>query len=392
MPPHPAPDIFFHPFADGGVLHRSGSHRLWALNISAAALWCLMDGKRSQAGLARDYGAHFGIEAGAARRDVDTLLNLFAQWGLLNGKGPSEQGENRAADPLAPFPAANRLDADISGLPQTMVKLAGRFYRVTFPNDQLAKRWRDIAGHLICEPPGAASGPHWVLVGKERREAPPFLCYADGNCTADHLSLDEVMPFLVYALFHHSLAGLDRYLLFHAAVLSRQGQALLLAAPSGAGKSTLAAALSASGWTYLSDELALVDPATLCVTPFALPLGLKDKSMTALADFIPGVADHPRHIRMDGLGVRYLSPPAAPHATRLPVAALVFPRYAAGKTTAVTALKPLDALQGLADTGSSARPLASQDVDAMLRLASLPSYRLAFSDLKTAIEGIEKTF
>lgn len=186
------------------------------------------------------------------------------------------------------------------------------------------------------------------------------------------------------------MAGLDRYLLFHAAVLARQGQALLLAAPSGSGKSTLAAALAASGWTYLSDELAVVDPATLCVAPFALPIGLKDKSMAALNAFIPGVADRPRHIRMDGVGVRYLTPPAAAHASRLPVAVLVCPRYDAGEATAMAALKPLDALQGLADTGSSARPLAAQDVDAMLRLASLPSYRLAFSDLNAALEGIEE--
>jgi len=390
LPPNPAPDIAFHAFADGGVLHRSGSHRLWVLNVTAAGLWCLLDGERSKAALTRDYGTHFGIEAGAARRDVDTLLDLFARWGLLNGKIPSAPGDNREAHPPELCRVENRLDTDISGLPQTMVALAGRFCRVTFPNDLLAKRWRDIAGHLICKASGAAAGPHWVLIGKDRRDAPPFLCYADGNCTADNLALDEVIPFLVYALFDHSLAGLDRYLLFHAAVLARRGQALLLAAPSGAGKSTLAAALSASGWTYLSDELAVVDPATLCVAPFALPLGLKDQSMAALADYIPGVADHPRHTRMDGVGVRYLPPPAVPHASRLPLAALVFPRYDAGAATAMTALKPLEALQGLADTGSSARPLASQDVDAMLRLASLPSYRLAFSDLEAALEGIQR--
>jgi len=390
LPPHPAPDITFHPFGDGGVLHRRGSHRLWVLNVTAATLWCLMDGRCTRDGLIRDYGAHFGIAAAAARQDVDTLLDLFGRWGLLNGMTSPGPRDSREAHPLEPLRASRRLDADIAGLPQTMVKLAGRFCRVTFPDQRLAKRWQNIAGHLICDAQNAAPCAHWVLIGQAHRSAPPFRCYADGNCIAENLAPDAVIPFLVYALFHHGLAGLDRYLLFHAAVLARRGQALLLAAPSGSGKSTLAAVLAASGWTYLSDELAVVDPETLGVAPFALPIGLKDKSMAALADFIPDVADHPRHIRGDGTGVRYLAPPAAPQGTHLPVAALVFPRYTAGAAAAVTALKPLEALRSLADTGSSARPLAAQDVDAMLRLASLPSYRLAFSDLKTALEGIER--
>jgi len=140
LPPHSAPDITFHPFADGGVLHRSGSHRLWVLNVTAATLWCLLDGERSQAGLSRDYSAHFGIGGDAARQDVEALLTQFFQWGLLKEEGPSKRRDDREAQALKPPRRDSRLDADISGLPQTMVKLAGRFCRVTFPNDMLAKR------------------------------------------------------------------------------------------------------------------------------------------------------------------------------------------------------------------------------------------------------------
>ncbi|MFX9020101.1 hypothetical protein ABTN35_21005, partial [Acinetobacter baumannii] len=44
----------------------------------------------------------------------------------------------------------------------------------------------------------------------------------------------------------------------HAACVARDGRALALAGPSGRGKSTLAAALAASGWTALTDDVCRV--------------------------------------------------------------------------------------------------------------------------------------
>jgi hypothetical protein len=49
------------------------------------------------------------------------------------------------------------------------------------------------------------------------------------------------------------------HLALHAAVVARDGAALVLPGPSGLGKSTLTGALLARGWTYVSDE-ALVLP------------------------------------------------------------------------------------------------------------------------------------
>ncbi len=54
--------------------------------------------------------------------------------------------------------------------------------------------------------------------------------------------------------------NLSHWLIFHAAMLERNGGGLILAADSGVGKSTLAAGLAFSGWRLLSDELTLIDP------------------------------------------------------------------------------------------------------------------------------------
>ena len=74
-----------------------------------------------------------------------------------------------------------------------------------------------------------------------------------------------------------------QYLIVHAAALERGGRALLLPAPAGSGKSTLCAALvRCGGWRLLSDELALIDPASGHVVPLPRPVRLKGASIDAL--------------------------------------------------------------------------------------------------------------
>jgi hypothetical protein len=66
----------------------------------------------------------------------------------------------------------------------------------------------------------------------------------------------------------------------------------------------------------------------------------------------------------------------------------VFPAYRGDSLTNLAELPALEALAALAATGSSARPLATSDIAAMLKLASLPAYRLVFSDLHKALRRL----
>ena len=76
-----------------------------------------------------------------------------------------------------------------------------------------------------------------------------------------------------------------QFLTLHAAVVERNGRALLLPAPSGSGKSTLCAALVFGGWRLLSDELAVLDPRSCEVVPIPRPISLKNASIDALRAF-----------------------------------------------------------------------------------------------------------
>jgi len=75
------------------------------------------------------------------------------------------------------------------------------------------------------------------------------------------------------------------YLIFHSAVLEKNGKGLILPGSPGAGKSTLCAALMLSGWRLLSDEMAMVNPATMKVRPIPRPVALKNESIDIISSF-----------------------------------------------------------------------------------------------------------
>ncbi|HCV03537.1 MAG TPA: HprK-related kinase A, partial [Pseudoalteromonas sp.] len=77
------------------------------------------------------------------------------------------------------------------------------------------------------------------------------------------------------------------HLIIHSAVLAKNGKAVLFPAPPGSGKSTLTAYLSRNGWRLLSDEMALITPLTLEVTPFVRPICLKNDSIDLVKSWYP---------------------------------------------------------------------------------------------------------
>ena len=73
----------------------------------------------------------------------------------------------------------------------------------------------------------------------------------------------------------------------HAGVLAKDNKAILLPAHPGSGKSTTSCAFMKHGWRLLSDELALITPNTLTVTPFVRPVCLKNASVDIVSEWLP---------------------------------------------------------------------------------------------------------
>jgi len=394
--PAPNENVTFYPFLQGAALHRKGTHSLCVLNSTAATVWCLLDGTSDKHMLAIDYAHRFQLKQLTALVDVETMLSDFWEMGLLQGAKIPQI----AVTPTKPASIKSKkvCRPSATGLIFTSFKVADQDFTLCSNDEDIIRRWSRLINPLSTTLEGSIADPSnqlELLVLEDRTDpADPkgrFAFWKNNQLTADKMPADSVVPHIIYQVFGHVCARQQTRLLIHAAVLARNNHAIILPGQAGVGKSTLTAALAASGWTYLSSELALIDPNTLQVAPYPMPIGLKNKSVKPLADFIPDLAKEPVHTRTDGRQLRYFMPDDTRTQGTLPVAALVFPEYQFDlPAPELCALAPLAVLQALAATCSSDRPLAAMDIKALLALAVLPAYNLKFNDLKAAVADIER--
>lgn|GEM_PF-3355665 len=123
----------------------------------------------------------------------------------------------------------------------------------------------------------------WPPIGLERRFEPHEPLEARFGLSDEWLIVPDVEPSsdspppVAWDLLESELAlfavkRLIRLVPVHSAVIVWNGSVLMVPATSGAGKSTLALAAAGAGATVLSDEYALIDPATGQVTGWPRPV------------------------------------------------------------------------------------------------------------------------
>ncbi len=139
-------------------------------------------------------------------------------------------------------------------------------------------------------------------------------------------SLEWGMNWCIASYAHHLLS-------LHAAVLEKNGRAVLLPGEPGAGKSTLTAALALAGWRLLSDEIALLRLEDGLLLPLARPVNLKSASIDIIRARFPEAVFGPLSADTHKGTVIHLRPPgdavARMHEAARP-AWVVFPRWQAG--------------------------------------------------------------
>ena len=101
-----------------------------------------------------------------------------------------------------------------------------------------------------------------------------------------------------------------RFVSVHAAVVEKQGRALILSAPSSSGKSTLCAALVYSGWRLFSDEFALIEPSSGLLFPAPRPVALKEAAIEIIRGRHPDVVYGPEKRDVEGLRFVHARPPS----------------------------------------------------------------------------------
>jgi len=211
------------------------------------------------------------------------------------------------------------------------------------------------AQHDLAEEPGFAD--FHVEVGRPRNLLrwlhPQVIFRVDGLSPFKPMPGDQGFPMLESGLNWCISSHCHQYLIVQAAVVERDGRALLLPSPAGAGKSTLCAGLTfGGGWRLLSDELALIDPASGQVWPLPRPVGLKNDSIEVLRALAPTaqfgtvlaepVNSRVVHVSPPKEGILRAGHPALP-------AWIVLPRFVAGSSAKLQPLSRARAFMQLVD-------------------------------------------
>lgn len=177
--------------------------------------------------------------------------------------------------------------------------------------------------------------------GLRRWMKPQVLFQVDDDAPFAPLPGNQGFPMLEWGLNWCFTSHCHQYLTLHAAVVERNGRALILPAPPGSGKSTLAAGLVFRGWRLLSDELAVIDPADGLLVPVPRPVSLKNRSIDVIAAFAPdAVMNTPVEETVKGR-VAHARPPADAvrrAGERARPGWVVLPRYEADADTSLTPL------------------------------------------------------
>ena len=214
--------------------------------------------------------------------------------------------------------------------------------------------------------------------------APPFL----------PLPGDQAFPILEWGLNWCVSAHCHQYLIVHAAVVERSGRALLLPAPPGSGKSTLCAALVNRGWRLLSDELALIDPASGAIAPLPRPVSLKNASIDVIRRFVPSaVLSETVHDTLKG-SVAHMKPPVeAVRRAQEPALPrwIVMPRYEAGARDELRPLSRGRAFMRLAESSFNYHIHARKGFEQLVQtVQACECYEFAYGDLESAMQIFDR--
>jgi hypothetical protein len=270
-----------------------------------------------------------------------------------------------------------RMESELPGVSAYVDRVLGRF-RIS---EASADRWSALTNR--------APVAYEIF---ETTEVDParFRLHADGVWLLGSGALHHVVDHLFWHVNSEAFARTEDLVLIHAGVvIDHAGRAVVLPARSGAGKTTLVAGLVIDGYGYFSDEAAAIDPTTGAIHAFPKALTVKQGNpILALAPH-GGAADtmagEQWHADPDEL-----RPGAAVPGPR-ELGTIVFPEYAPGSPSLVTALTRAEGCGGLLRNVTNPGQHGAGALAPLAALASrAPAWRLRYPDLETAVRLVRQ--
>jgi hypothetical protein len=395
-PMRSTPGTRLHVLDDGAVLFDEHGQDLYLLNATAAFVWCCLEDGLERDQVLTAIEQEYGVARAAAGRQVDLLLR---QWKELELLADSERNRSPSKPPAPHLEATEPVPWSTDALhlfhtdalhlfhKEHCYRLLTTVFRLRYASAVQEAAVHPVLAHL--ETSTSAAGPATTVdLARDGEQHLPLL---NGTGSERSASLDELAPLVKGTLLLEAINNFSYLLYIHAGVVRAASGCLLLPAASGSGKSSLTAALIRAGFTYFSDEVALLEEGTLYVRPVPVSLCLKDGAWDLLAPRYPEIRDLAIHHRWDGKIVRYLNPPPAaldpaPEKGH-PVHWIVFPRYSPDACTELQPVAKAHALHRLLQQCvAMPAPLDQAKVASLVRwISEIPCYELPMSSLDEAV-------
>ncbi len=390
------PDLAFFPLDDDLVVFSQAAQSLVGLNPTAAFLARKLREGMPISQLAGALTSELAVAPEAADSWVTSTLEALGSHGLLaDGHAPASpsseilEGEARRRR-QSEMPAYEPFEPQAEG----RYRLLGTCALIRYGHTAQMRMVDAVIGHLKSEESTAynltidISATHWG----DRQISSNIYC--DGKRDDHAEKLSKLGPLVKSALWVTAVNSYDFLLNLHAGVVAKGASCILLPATSGSGKSSITAALTHSGFRYLSDEVGLIERGTFRVPAVPLAIGVKITGWDLMSRYYPEIETLPVHRRNDGKVVRYLPPrPATVQTEPGLISHIFFPRYAQGEMTRLEPLSRSLAFTRLMDQCVALRHRLDRDNvrDMICWIAKIDCYSLTFSSLDEAVGLVEQT-
>ena len=225
--------------------------------------------------------------------------------------------------------------------------------------------------------------------GLRRWIAPYMTVVAEGTSMFSKVPVNAAVPYWEWGLNRCIAKFAQHYLLLHAAVIERHGNALMIVGTSGSGKSTLCAGLTFIDGRLLSDELTMLSTEDYRVTPLARPITLKNESLEVVRQLGSHVKIGPASHRTVKGTVAHARPPVESlrrSDERATPGWFIFVDYQPG---AAIRLKPVTKAQAVMKIAHNAFNYGTLGVNGFKSLTQIVDtcscYNLTYSDLDEAV-------
>jgi hypothetical protein len=159
-------------------------------------------------------------------------------------------------------------------------------FRIRTPLPRLAAVVDDLLSPFRSEDVNGARA--YTLT--QRQSDGLFALWLDGQCLDETATAGGLVHSLLWEVHKQAVASAREVLALHAGAVAWRGAGVVLPGTTGSGKTTLVTGLIKAGFSYLSDEAALIEPQTGWLHPFPKSLTLRPESLRLLPELTEKLA------------------------------------------------------------------------------------------------------